>query len=151
MSTLPLGHPLAQSSLPNASIPVSVDNPRTRRSCYQSDLESNLQSSIRPTTTNRAFFFTTPATSRLTTCPPSSLARVCSPLMMSVDPGSNASALSAYLPRGSGESPLTSDQPKTQTSQMQATGALNMGTVRFCPSLGQLERGTSCIKCLLPG
>ena len=150
-STLPLGHPLAQNSVPSASIPVSVDNPRARRSCYQSDLESNLHSSIRPTTANRAFFFTTPATSPLTICPPSSLARVCSPLMMPVDTGANASALSAYLLRGSGESPLTSDQPKTQTSQAQATGALDMRTVRFPPSLGQLERGTSCVECLFPG
>ena len=54
-STRPLGNPLAQNSVPSASIPVFVDNPRARRSCYHSDLESNLHSSIRPTTTN-AFF-----------------------------------------------------------------------------------------------
>ena len=71
--------------------------------------------------------------------------------MLLVYPGARHYSFSPFLPRGSGESPRASDQPTMQTSQPQATGALDMGKIRFSPSrLGKLERGTSCVKRSLP-
>ncbi len=132
-----LGLPIAY---PTSLLPLPMGN-------LESNLHHPTHSSTRPTPTDRTFFFTIPSSPPLTTCPPSSLVRFCSPPMLLVYPGARHSPLSPYLLRGSGESPPPSDQP---TTQPQATGAHDMGKIRSSPSLGELQRGTSCVKRSLP-